>query len=446
MKIRRQRERLSETKARLDELLNGIQKRDGRMKPDEKRQADEITAQLQAEGLLLDQLVEQEKRDLFFAASTGGPPCDPINPIRTAPAPGSYDQVETMGPDGRRAVVPLLKRDQTLAALPMGPEDRLPDGIKRGDLSLGRLIRGMVTGDWAGAEAEKRSTQQVSVGSLGGFAVPTPLALDVIDLARNMAQVVKAGARTVPMEHTTLDVLRQIGDPTAFWRGENQAITESNAEFSLVRLKAEVLAALVRLSVEVVEDAPNFSSVIQRAISSALALELDRALLLGDGLGKPLGVFSTPGVGEIDMGPNGAALTSYDPFSQAVEAIQTANGIATAAIYNARTSGALDRLKSAVDAQPLIPPQSFQNLTRLVSNQVPNDQTHGSATNGSAAFVGGFENVWLGLRKSLVIEIFRSGDDDSVKNLQVLIRAYLRADSAVVRPDHLCRITGIIPA
>jgi len=248
------------------------------------------------------------------------------------------------------------------------------------------------------------------------------------------------------MEFTTLDLLKQVGDPTGYWRAENAAITESDAEFSLVKLKAEVLAALVRLSVEVVEDAPNFSNVIQKAISSALALELDRALLLGDGLGKPLGVFDTVGVGEISMGVNGAALTSYDPFSQAVEAIQTANGVATATIYNARTSGALDRLKSAIDAQPLIPPASFQNLTRLVSNQIPNDQVHGSATNASCAFVGGFDNVWIGMRKQLIVEVFRAGDDDSVKSLQILIRAYLRADSAVVRPDHLCKITGIIPA
>ena len=331
-----------------------------------------------------------------------------------------------------------------MAALPQ--TQQLPDGIRASDLSFGRFLRGVTTGDWTGAEAERRTVMQVGIGSAGGYLVPEPLSLNVIDMARNTARVLQAGARTVPMEATTLMLVRQTGDVTGYWRGENQDITESNATFDTVRLEAKVLGALVRISIEAVEDATNLSDILNRSFANALALELDRVLLLGSGVGpEPQGVYSTPGVNILTMGDDGAALTDYDPFSRAVELVRTANGEPNAVIFSARTAGELDRLKSAVDAQPLQPPQSFRDLTRLTSNQVPNGMEQGTATDASAAFVGAWQNQLVGIRKQLIVEPFRAGDADGVKKMQVVIRAYLRADAVVVRPSHFAIIKGITP-
>jgi HK97 family phage major capsid protein len=322
----------------------------------------------------------------------------------------------------------------------------LPDGIQPGELSLGRMLKGCVLGDWSGCEVEKRATLSEGTAGVGGHLVPTPLSSKVIDLARNASVVGRAGALTVPMETQTLKLVKITQDPTGYWRAENADITESDMAFSALTLTAKALGCLVRVSIELLEDASNASSIIESAIAKALALELDRVGLFGSGSGaEPAGLFGTTGINEVSMGTNGAALADYDPFSQAAEAIWTDNGTPGVAIFAPRTAGVLDRLRTSDDVAFAMP-ESFKNLRKLVSNQVPIDQTQGTASNASCALTGDFSNMLIGMRKNIVIEATRSGDADTFKKMQVLIRAYLRADIGIAKADQFCQIVGIIPA
>ncbi len=69
--------------------------------------------------------------------------------------------------------------------------------------SLGRSVQAMVTGDWRGAEVERRALSEGS-NAAGGFLIPAPLATSVIDRVRNEARVIEAGAQTVAMDENTL--------------------------------------------------------------------------------------------------------------------------------------------------------------------------------------------------------------------------------------------------
>ncbi len=74
------------------------------------------------------------------------------------------------------------------------------------------------------------------------------------------------------------------------------------------------------------EDAPNASAAIRDALAAGLALELDRAGLLGSGAGsEPTGIFNAAGVQSIYMGTTGAALTNFSQLSQAVQKVGEAN-------------------------------------------------------------------------------------------------------------------------
>ncbi|NPV52644.1 MAG: phage major capsid protein [Firmicutes bacterium] len=333
----------------------------------------------------------------------------------------------------------VLRREQKIA------ENRsynLPDGIRPDELSLGRLLRGVVSGNWHGAEAERRALSE-GTDTLGGYLVPEPLALRVIDLARNQARVMEAGALTVPMEESSLKMARVTSDPTAYWRAENEAITESDMTFGAITLYAKALAALCRVSIELIEDAVNMPQLVESALSQALALELDRAALFGNGVSEPMGLYNTADVQKVDMGTNGAALTSFAPFSQAVQKVQEANGSPKALIWAPRTAGEVDRLVDTT-GQPLRPPASFEALSKLATKQVPVNLTHGTATNATCVFVGDFSQMLIGMRTNLTLEVARQAADAFGK-LQVLIRAYLRADVQVARPPHFCIVDGIIP-
>ncbi|MBU4533576.1 MAG: phage major capsid protein [Firmicutes bacterium] len=318
----------------------------------------------------------------------------------------------------------------------------------RGGLSLGRLVKGIVTGNWRGATEEQR-TLSAADSTLGGYLVPTPLSSFIIDLARNQSRIFQAGALTVPMESSTLKLARVTGDPSASWRAENTPIPASDMTFGSLELRVRTLGTLVKVSVELIEDAINMPELIENALSQAIALELDRAVLRGKGTLEPIGIRNWTNIQKIDLGVNGGTLTGYSKFSEAVQKIAERNGADTglAAIYAPRTSGAIDRF-SDTTGQPLVPPASFTSLRRLVTNQVPTDLARGTAGDASEAYIGDFSQCLVGMRTQLTLEISRQAADtggSAFRDLQVWIRCYLRADMVLARPEHFVLIDGIIP-
>jgi HK97 family phage major capsid protein len=249
----------------------------------------------------------------------------------------------------------------------------------------------------------------------------------------------RAGARSIPISGATSFATID-EDPTSEWKAENAAIVEETVTLGSRLFVPQTLAVLVKSSIELIEDAPNAEALIRESIANALALQLDKMCLVGDGVGKPLGICGTPGVGQVAVN---AALTSYAPLSKAVEKVQTANGEPGDFILSARTSGEIDRLTDN-DGNPLRPPRSVSERRLLVTNQVPTDLVIGSPalTNASAIFVGQLDRLYIAIRTNLVLEATRMGGD-SFKNLEVWIRGYLRADVFAVRPDHFAVCTGI---
>ena len=349
---------------------------------------------------------------------------------------GSYVQ------DPRGYQLPLLARNQSVREH-MGRSG----SSEYQNLNLGKFIKGAITGNWRNAELEQRAMSEGVLGA-GGYMVPTPLAAELFDLSRNLSVLLEAGARTVLFDSQSLKIARVITDPVAAWKAENAAITKSDMAVDSVVLTARTLTALVPVSLELLEDAPNASAAITETLAAGLALELDRAGLLGSGAGsEPTGIFNAAGVQSISMGTNGAALTNFSQLSQAVQKVWEANSTPTAAIYAPRTAGVLDRLVDTT-GQPMVPPPSFQELKRLVSNQVPVTQVQGtSGAVASCAFVGDFSKLIVGMRTNLTIQISSEAGDASgsaFSSLQYWIRTHLRADIALTRPNQFVKVIEIL--
>lgn len=344
--------------------------------------------------------------------------------------------------DSNESGIRMLRPDQRLSE---ARSYDLPDGIRPDELSFGRFVRGIVTGDWRNAEAEKRALSTTPDAS-GGYLIPSPLSAYVIDLARANSVAVQAGVVTLEMDSKTLTIPKLAADPTTGWKAENADIPEDSATtFEAVTLTSKTLACLVRMSLELFEDSPTAGQAVERAISAAMGLAIDKAVLMGSGANEePLGIANTPGVLEVSLGANGAALTDYDPFSEAVERIATENGQAEAVILHPRDMGALDRLKDST-GQPLTAPASWQNLRKLTTSALPTNLTVGTSTNASLALVGNFRNVFLGVRLPIAIEVSREAGG-AFERGQILLRARWRGDVAVARPKHIAKITGIVPA
>ena len=250
------------------------------------------------------------------------------------------------------------------------------------------------------------------------------------------------------METNTLKLARVVGDPTAAWKTENAQATASDMTLEGVTFTARTLISIVKASVELVEDAEQIDDTIETALSEALALEVDRAALRGSGTPpEPRGIRNQTGV-SIDsatFGANGAAPTSYDFLSNAVQTIRAANGEPNAVIFAPRTAGELDRLKDTTN-QPLRPPSSFEGLAKYATGVIPINLTVGTSTDTSEVYVGDWRSLLIGVRRSLTIEVSRqaqTGTESAFDRLQVHIRAYLRADVQLAQPSHFVVITGI---
>lgn len=312
---------------------------------------------------------------------------------------------------------------------------------------MGKAVRGIVSGRWEGSELEKR-VMDSGTPSAGGYLLPLPVSSMIIDTARNRSVCVGLGAQTVPMTTGKLVMAKIDTDPSVYWRGENEAITEDeDMGIGAMSFSAKSVGALVRCSIELIEDAPNAGQLIIDAISGALGAEMDRVGLFGTGLfDQPKGILHTTGISTVDMDGDGAPLVGYGNFVKAAGKVLEANGKPTGFVFAPRTWVDLQNSLSGEGQFIEIPP-GIANMKFEVSNQVPIDMAYGTGTPAADASVivaGGWENLFYGMRTQVVIEASRVADANTFAKMQVLIRGYLRLDVQIARPAQFAVVKGLI--
>lgn len=155
-------------------------------------------------------------------------------------------------------------------------------------------------------------------------------------------------------------------------------------------------------------------------MATSMALELDRVALLGSGTPpEPNGVKNQPGVQTDTLG----SPTNWDFLVDAAGLLWAENFEPTAAIYGTTLAIALAKFKETTTAQPLRMPAALEGLRQYRTNQVTGD-----------VFVGDFANLLIGLRTSFRLEVSRVAGT-AFENLQVWVRAYLRADVQLAHPE-----------
>jgi HK97 family phage major capsid protein len=345
-------------------------------------------------------------------------------------------QARQPGPPESRS--PVLTREQSVADWCetrgfIRPEDK--------PLSFDRYLRGMATGNWTGAEQERALGEGTQAA--GGALVPTPLSARVIDLARNATRVFQAGAITVPMTAQTLKLARLTGEGTPGWHAENAAITDADMTFDSVTFTARTLARVIKLSVELFDDSdPSAEDVIARSFAAQLALELDRVALRGSGTPpEPDGVLNQSGITTTTHGANGAAITNYDFWLDAVGTVRGNNFEPTAQIQAPRSETSLSKLKEATTNAYLRPPAALDGIPRLNTKQVPTNLTVGTSTDCSEIYTAQWDQLMIGIRTDFSLVFLR--ERFLADNMQYAFLAYLRADVQLAQPSAFVVDTGV---
>jgi HK97 family phage major capsid protein len=331
---------------------------------------------------------------------------------------------------GYRGPQPIFKHDDTV--------------------DLGTLLRAILLNDTSRLSAEIRSGLLTGSDSSGGYLMAPAVSEMLIDLARATSVSIQAGATTLPMETGEMTIARVTGDPTVAWRAELQATTGTKPTFGRFVLRPRMLAAVVPVSLELLEDAPNAGDVIAGTLTSAMGVELDRALLEGTGAeNQPQGVVNTLG---INTTASVGTPTTYAEVSTAIGQILGANYAGEvgnlAWINNPTVATVYDQLVTGItsDNTPLRPTPWVETLRRFYTTSL--------AANASSEYnqiIGAFNEMLIGARYSgVVIDVIDAGQvtdaegdtTNAVSQFARFIRARLRADVVLMRPAHFSVLAG----
>lgn len=308
------------------------------------------------------------------------------------------------------------------------------DGRQGTELSVGAYLRALATG--AKSDIEERALSETS-GASGDYTVPKELSARLIDNLRAQSVAIRAGAITVPLKTAENTIAKVATDPVPAWRSELGAINETDPTFGAVNLQPKSLAALVRVSRELLADSINLEAQLPAVLAAAMAVEVDRAALFGSGSDpEPLGVANVAGIQEV---AHDAALSDYSPMVQAQTLVRSANADTSAFILHPRDAGTLNGL-TASDGQPLQAPRSIGDVSMLNTTSVPTDL--GTDSNESVIVTGAFRHLLVGIREDVGIRMLTERYADTGELAFVV---HFRGDVGVEHAEAFAKVSGILP-
>jgi HK97 family phage major capsid protein len=249
----------------------------------------------------------------------------------------------------------------------------------------------------------------------GVMSVPTAVGSRIIDNVRALTAVVRAGAGTILIDGPT-NLARVSGDATVYQHTEAATdITESDITLAAVTLNPKTLAALVPLTVELVQDSPNLDAVLRTALAGAFALKVDTlsiAKILADTAIPDSASAHDPATWAGTMLAITAALAANQDLPK--------SHISTPSNFMARASQL-----AATAGSWLGKPPALAAMTELFTSSMTTDV----AVLGD--FAAGFA---IALRSELTLEVVRHAKATSAQHLLV---AHMRADGVVLQPGRL---------
>lgn len=153
---------------------------------------------------------------------------------------------------------------------------------------------------------------KIGTDSEGGYLVPDEFertlvqALEEENIFRTLAKVIttSSGDRKIP-------VVASKG--TASWVDEEGLIPESDDSFGQVSIGAYKVATMIKVSEELLNDSVfNLESYIAREFARRIGAKEEEAFFIGDGNGKPTGIFNNTGGAELGVTTASATAITFD--------------------------------------------------------------------------------------------------------------------------------------
>jgi HK97 family phage major capsid protein len=342
-------------------------------------------------------------------------------------------------------------RERKWANMP-GLEDEKPK------FSLFKALYAIATGDWSQAQFEAdvfRQTRDmaVSTDSSGGYLVPPQAIPELIEMLRAEAVIFQMGATLLDnLTGSPVELPRQTGGATAYWVGENTALTSSDAALGQLKLTPKSVGALVKLSNRLLRlSNPSAEQMVQADLARVVSLAIDLAALRGTGAtGDPIGIANTSGINTKAFGTN---TPSFDFFFDMEYELAVDNALRgkLGFVFHPCVKRSLSKLKVAqfsgdTGGEYIIRPMDANALTNYIgypfamTTQIPINL--GTGTNETEIYFGNWQELIVGQWAGIEILPSKEAGDAYAKN-QTWIRVITDVDIGLRHPESFCLGTGV---
>ena len=349
--------------------------------------------------------------------------------------------LKSAGAESKSAVEAAEKAAKELKAMGdrlLEIEQKQAEGIKKGYEMPKSLGESFATSDEFKAFAEGRTSKarlEVKNTITGQSGSPAANSDTIVAPQRQVGIV--AGAfrnlriRDIMPSGTTSSNLVEYTRELAFTNAaaetaEGATKPEATLTFELASAPVKTIAHWLKLSKQVMDDAPALASYVDTRLRYGVDLRIDQQLLNGNGSGQNIGGLAKAG--------NHTAFTpasgdnAIDSINRAIYLVAAADYNATAIILNPADWGAIERTKTQDDAYVFGAPQRLAPTLWGLPVVATNTMTAGKF------MVGAFDmaaQVWN--RQGTVVEMSEADDTNFQKNL-VTVRAEARLALAIYRP------------
>jgi len=274
---------------------------------------------------------------------------------------------------------------------------------------------------------------QVGTDSEGGYLVPDEFertlveALQEENIFRSMAKIIQtaSGDRKIP-------VVASKG--TASWVDEEGAIPESDDAFGQVSIGAYKLATMIKVSEELLNDSVfNLESYIAREFARRIGAKEEESFFIGDGTGKPTGIFNATGGAELGVTAASATAITVDEIMDLFYSLKSPYRKNAVFVMNDATVKAIRKLKDGNGQylwQPSITagqPDTILNRPVKTSAYVPT-----IAAGAKTIAFGDFSYYWVADRQG---RSFQRLNELYAATGQVGFKATQRVDGKLILPE-----------
>lgn len=283
------------------------------------------------------------------------------------------------------------------------PITNKPNGNPSGEEKTGRAGKEYRREFWNAMRKKNyydvNNALQIGTDSEGGYLVPDEFeqtlvqGLEEENVFRTLATIIQtsSGDRKIPVVATKGE---------ASWVDEEGQIPESDDSFGQISIAAYKVATMIKVSDELLNDSVfNMEAYISNEFSRRIGAKEEEAFLVGDGKGKPTGIFNSAGGASEGVTTTTANIT-FDDVMDLFYSVKSPYRKKSTFVMNDSTVKALRKLKDNNGTyiwQPSV--QAGQPDTVLNRPVVTSAYAPAIAAGGKVIAFGDFKYYWIADRQ-----------------------------------------------